>query len=153
MMGDRTYVQITVRKDEAKSEAGQDLLGQWGFSLDGSCEESAEDWFAEELNYGGHGFFEDWGDAGLTCVGSQDGGSSYSPSDIVCWKGEHVEADTGRDGGYVIGFGDDFNPLAEDVARVGNFLRKWAAANKWIRATPVELLAQIDEDVEEEDGR
>ena len=64
MMGDRTYVQITVRKDEAKSEAGQDLLGQWGFSLDGSCEESAEDWFAEELNYGGHGFFEDWGDAG-----------------------------------------------------------------------------------------
>ena len=152
-MGDRCYFYIWVKNEDAESEAGREVLQEyWDVETgEGRVEGPSEikgpvrKYTHDQMNYGGTDLLEHWVQTGFPCIGRQEGGACYGPSNFCTWEGVLSEAFTGNDTGFVIGFNGDGKPNVDCLEMVKDFV----LANKkvWdeMRKGPLEMLAACAE--------
>ena len=96
-MGDRCYMQVTVRADDEAA-----IRKHLGDSDDREEEGTTVSLTYEQANYGLGNYLEEAASEGLEFYGWHGTGSSYDASDFCSFNDTVIYVYTGIDGGYII---------------------------------------------------
>jgi len=115
-MGDRCYLQITMRRKDLEPFGNQ--LGWTG------CYDWWDDLYDEdnpdivtvdvqEANYGWVDDREAAAEAGFLFIGQHDAGGTYGPCSFAAVNGVHMEMPVDHDGNLVMALDGDLNPITD----------------------------------------
>ncbi len=152
-MGDRCYLQITMRSKDLKPFGEKigcsDKYNWW----DDLCEEDNPDVVTvavHEANYGWLDDREKAAEAGFVFLGQHDEGGTYGPSAFASVNGVHMEVPVDHDGNLIMALDDDLNPLT-GIEELKTFRAHRKAAEKALGLNAEEGGAHADGSEEDRD--
>ena len=133
-MGDRCYLEITLRRED---------LSRFAEHVNAAPEAEWWDHVTEEEECSGvvtlslHGANYAWFDerteaakAGIPFYGRHDSGGEYGPYCFASWRGNLHEAPVDHDGNLCVAVDEDLKPIGSDLA----FLRRYVRTLKKVKA-------------------
>ncbi len=115
-MGDRCYLQITMRRKDLKPFGKKigcsDKYNWW----DDLCEEDNPDVVTVSVHEANYGWLDDRekaAEAGFVFLGQHDEGGTYGPSAFAAVNGVHMEVPVDHDGNLIMALDDDLNAISD----------------------------------------
>ena len=145
-MGDRTWLQLTIRKDDINK-----VNEIFGYDLcDAELNEpdnTSVTGYYDEVNYGGSEELEELAYSGITFIAQHGSGGGYGAYEIVCFLGEQQSSEIGYEGGFVVEthYEDGEVIISKDsLSRIKNWYRIENLARKHLdNCQEPEFLAEV----------
>lgn len=136
-MGDRCYVQMTMRKTDVPLFAqfvGAEPDEQWFDYEDELDNPELTDVSLHEANYALLDARQAAAEAGIPFFGTHDAGSEYGPGGFVSLHGQMFDVSLSHDGYLILALDDDLKPVdADDLTHLRAYTTKLKAVKRLFR--------------------